>query len=73
MEKFGIFDLINKLTPQNNGQTNQNLHQPVNNNPNAKNQQNDKKQVKSSAYLSTVALLKRHEEISKRIDKNNRR
>ena len=73
MEKFGIFDLINKLTPQNNGQTNQNLNQPVNNNPNAKNQQNDKKQVKSSAYLSTVALLKRHEEISKRIDKNNRR
>ncbi len=64
MEKFGIFDLINKLSLQNN--------QP---NTNSSKEQSVKpitQKTRSNAYKSTIALLKKHDEISKRIDKNNR-
>lgn len=63
MEKFGIFDLINKLTEQNKAQNTVTFCKPNN---------LEKTETSSRhAYKSTVALLKRHDEISKRIDKNN--
>ncbi len=70
MQKFGIFDLINKLNFQNQPPAKQNSY--------AKNAQTapqempiDHKKKKSYAYKATLALIKKHDEMSKRIDKNN--
>ncbi len=64
MEKFGIFDLINKLSSQNN--------QPNINNSKEQSAMPKTQKTRSNAYKSTIALIKKHDEISKRIDKNNR-
>ncbi len=68
MEKFGIFDLINKLSTQFDAPKKESPNQTATPKPATIN----KPAKKSNAYKSTVALIKRHEEISKRIDKNNR-
>jgi hypothetical protein len=68
MEKFGIFDFINKLSLQNNPTA----KPPCNEKTNEKNQPNTTRQKKSNAYKATIALIKKHEEMSRRIDKNNR-
>ena len=72
MQKFGIFDLIEKLLPLekavknivNTKETSNDA--PVKNNEN--NRENPPKTPNLAPYLSYV---KRHDEISKRIEKNN--
>lgn len=73
MQKFGLFDLIEKLSPLEKALKSiptLSKKQPAETAKNPKNSQVNPPKIKSTApyYL----LIKKHEEISKRIDKNSK-
>lgn len=72
MEKFGIFDIIDKLTSQKKQPTLPPSNETGNQKPPAPVNSPKKETKKSNAYMSTLALIKKHDEISKRIDRNNK-
>ena len=71
MQKFGLFDLIDKLAPLQkaiNAINNNYNTQPKNSAPTPDNHKEN--HAKKANVSSVILLIKQHDEISKRIDKN---
>ena len=80
MQKFGIFDLVEKLAPAEKLLKNvltptktENLTDKKGEKPLEKPPTSSQKKPSKSSVDSLLCMLKKHDEISKRIDKNNKK
>ncbi len=73
MQKFGLFDLIEKLSPLEKTLKNLNLFQKQSTDKQLENpKKSQEKPVKTNSSAPYYLLIKKHEEISKRIDKSSK-
>lgn len=71
MQKFGLFDLIEKLLPLEKTLKNINYSHEKKGEKSMENVKKfQEKPTKTKGYATYYLLIKKHEEISKRIDKN---
>lgn len=72
MEKFGIFNILSALSDMANNKKNAPPSDDSKTAPSGKNQADGFAPPKYNAYSPMLDFIKKHDEISKRIDKNNK-
>ena len=73
MQKFGLFDLIEKLLPLEKAVKNFTENKEKENSLPQKSTENNQKDMPKQNLAPYLSYVKRHDEISKRIEKNNSR
>ena len=71
MEKFGLFDIIEKLSPLK--KTIETILPSVINATNSNPKKGQEEKLKRPSTAPALAYIRRHEELSKKIDNKNRR